>query len=476
MNTSPRPGGTSRSAAYALIAGVEDRHDLLRHTIGGWSAWPILRKAVADGLTGEFLVAATKTSRLRPLWGVAARDFANLVRLRRARLLVKTYVSGLLDDTGDGHFRDIWFDDVLERRRDAVKIEGINNRQLLSRRGMAARPSAATTTLLDLASRALPRVWTSDPEVQIAARELGAVIQLEFAGVVPTHAVLAVLSNFAWQRRLYSILLSRIKPEAVVIIDFGEYALVAAAKSRGIRVLALQHGITDRIHATYAWTDYASSRRSQLPIPDLFLLHGEHWREELSVSHFWGEDLKVVGSPRIDRYRAVPRTSGQGPYRILFTADGIDATETIKLIADFLTVADGLDVAVIIKLHPVYTALDDEIRAAFSNEMRVSVRSAQDGDSTFLLLRGVDLHVSIASASHYDALGLGTPTAILGVGNYQPVEHLHHRGHAALIRNGSELRHVLEKARGSVVPEAVSRFYFKPGAVESILAVIDGSD
>lgn len=463
----------TRTAAYAWITEVEERHDLLSHTVEGWCIWPILRKAVADALTGDFANAARKTHRLRPMWGQALRDLARLSVLPHARLVAKTYVSGLLDESDDGRFRDLWFDDVLEAHGNALKIETINNRQFSARREKSMFPSATTTTLLDLTCRLLGRALGTSPDVAKTAGELYAVIRAEFGELVSSAAIVAVLNNFVWQRRFYSLILWRVRPRAILIIDFGEYALVAAAKARGIPVLALQHGIADRIHATYAWTDYALAWRAQLPLADRFLLHGQYWFEELSASPLWRHALDVVGSPRIDRYRAVPRSSGSGPYRVLFTADGIDATETVRVVRDFLNHAAAIDVSVIIKLHPVYTALDGEIRAAFSDENRVAVRGATEGDSTFRLLRTVDLHVSIASASHYDALGLGTPTAILGVGNYQPVEHLCLRGHASLIRTGSELLQVLLTARLSRLPEAVSDFYFRPGAVDNILAVLN---
>lgn len=482
MSVSRTDGATSadeslktmtRTAVYARITEIEVRHDLLSHTVDGWCVWPLLRKAVADALTGDFANVARKTPRLRPMWGQALRDLAAVSILPRARLLAKTYVSGLLDETEDGRFRDIWFDDLLEAHPNALKIDAVNNRRFLGRRERSVIPSATTTTLLDLTSKALGRAFGTSPDVATVARKVDAVIRSEFGEIISPTAIVAVLNNFAWQRRLYSLILLRVRPEAILVIDFGEYALIAAAKGRDIPVLALQHGIADKIHATYAWTEYALSRRSQLPIADRFLLHGQYWFEELSSSLFWQNALDVVGSPRVDRYRAIARSSGDGPYRVLFTADGIEAAETVRVIQEFLIDAPALEVSVIIKLHPVYTALDGEFRAAFANEKRVCVRGATEGESTFRLLRTVDLHVSIASASHYDALGLGTPTAILAVGNYQPVEHLYLRGHASLLRNGSELLQVLQRARSSSLPKAVSDFYFRPGGVDNILAVLD---
>jgi hypothetical protein len=141
-------------------------------------------------------------------------------------------------------------------------------------------------------------------------------------------------------------------------------------------------------------------------------------------------------------------------------------------VREFLEAAEGTDVQVIIKLHPIFGESDAAIEAAFSGESRVSTLRATDGESTFRLLRTVDLHASIASASHYDALGLGTPTVILGVGRYKTVENLHERGHAALIFDGGDMVPVLKRARLSSVPRSVSEFYFRSGAVSNVLPLL----
>jgi hypothetical protein len=280
------------------------------------------------------------------------------------------------------------------------------------------------------------------------------------------------LANFFWQRRIWGAILKRVKPDTVLVADFGEYGLVAAARERGIRVLEMQHGIVDRYHPAYAWSDYATPYRKRMPVAQRLLVYGDYWKEELSQSEFWRDAVDVVGSSRIDRYRTIPRTSGAGPYRILVTADGIESVDTIRVVRELIQSAQGQELEVIIKLHPVYGALDDEIRSAFASESRVSVRRATEGDSTFRLLRGVDLHASIASASHYDALGLYTPTVIIGAGNFRTILQLHERGHAGLAFTGGELWQALIHARHASVPAKVSDLYFREGATRNILSIL----
>jgi hypothetical protein len=460
-----------RAELHARFLDVEARRRLLEYSVDGWSVWPLLRKAVFDRLSPNRRTGNQRT-RARPLWSQVLRDTIGLFHLRNTGVLVKTYTSGLLDEADGGRLRDIWFDDLVLGRSDAMKIEEINNRSLLPVRSRALNPSAFTTTLFDLLSRGVAPRLNWSPEIDKTSGELSEVIAAELGVTFPSTAVRSVLAHFALQRRLYSMLLRRVKPHTVIVVDFGEYGLVAAARALGIRVFEMQHGIADRYHPAYTWGPHATPYRDRMPIADRMLLFGEFWKQELSHSDFWSGCLDVVGSSRCDRYRAIPRTSGTGPYRVLVTADGVESTETIRLLKEFLSAAEGVELEVIIKLHPILRESDEPIRRAFSGEARVSTRAATEGDSTFRLLRAVDLHVSISSASHYDALGLGTPTAILKAANYGVVAHLVELGHASLVTEGGQLVERL-KARSSPVPREVSEFYFRSGAVNNISRVIE---
>ena len=445
---------------------------MLDYVVDGWCVWPILRKVVADRITGDFAYSAGKAANVSPLWSQAARDAVALLRLGPARLLIKTYSSGLLEETENGKIRDVWFDDLIIRHPGAVKLEGINNRAFIPARGRALLPSAATTTLTDLTSQFLAGRLKWLPSIDSTSRELCAVINSEFGNMFSETTIRTGLANFFWQRRIWAAILSRVKPETVLLADFGEYGLVAAARERGARVLEMQHGIADRHHPAYAWSTYATSSRRRMPIAERLLMYGDFWKGELSHSDFWSDAVDVVGSSRIDRGRSIARTSGAGPYRLLVTADGIESVNTIRVIRELIQSSQREKLEVVIKLHPVYNALDEEIRAAFAGETRVAVKGASDGASTFQLLRGVDLHASIGSASHYDALGLGTPTAIIGAGNYKTVLQLHESGHAALVFTGRELLDALTRARRARVATEVSDLYFREGAINNILAIL----
>jgi hypothetical protein len=461
-----------RAEAHAKISEVEERRALFEHTIDGWSVWPLLRKSVADRLSPVFAPTVSSPTVRTRVWPLALRDFVGILRLRRSSVLIKTYSSGLLDKTGSGQLRDIWFDDIIEVHGDAIKIEGVNNRAFIPLRAKALFPSAITSAPADLLiSRAAARM-TRSAEVDARAAALSEVISNEFGCGPSRREIRAVLASFSWQRWFYSRVLERVRPRVVLTADFGEYALIAAARKRSIPVLEIQHGIADRYHPAYAWSDDASRYRRQLPVPDRMLVFGDHWKNELSVSGFWKGAIDAVGSARVDRYRRVARSSARDTLRLLVAVDGIEAAGTIRFVRELVSAAGPTPIEVVIKLHPVYGAFDQEFRDAFAGEPRVSVRGASDGESTFALLRAVDLHASIASASHYDAIGLGTPTAILEIHGWKAVAPLRDAGHARLVSNGAQLFDALKRARMSSVPEEVSELYFRSGARDNVANIL----
>ena len=87
----------------------------------------------------------------------------------------------------------------------------------------------------------------------------------------------------------------------------------------------------------------------------------------------------------------------------------------------------------------------------------------------FELLQRANLHVSIASASHYDAIGLGVPTVILPFSTHDVVLPLYQRGHAALARTPEDLARTVRTWQNLRVPSEVSTQYFEPGAQANIL-------
>ena len=334
---------------------------------------------------------------------------------------MKTYTSGLAERTGL-RYKDIWFDDLLSQAKNGYKVEGINSPAFLKRRSSAAIRSDVSSTLLELLASALARLgWPR--RYRKMAGDMSACIQRGLASraCTPERVHLEIL-RFYWLKRFYGWLLDRVCPRWVLTADPGEYALVAAAKERGIKVGELQHGIVDKCHYAYAWPREVAEFRRSLALPDRLFLYGDYWKKALGGDEFWGDSLRVVGSSRVDAYRALRAARvgerGRAGLTVVTTTQGIQVSQLILFLKQFLElVPSGQELKLILKLHPVYETSKAAYESAFGADGRVEVVLGSEDPSTFELLARADLHLSVSSTCHFEAVGLGVPTVILPLEN-----------------------------------------------------------
>jgi hypothetical protein len=451
---------------------IEAAHDLLRYTVDGWCAWPLIRSAVATGL--QNLPLSEPGAGVRPglaRLAEAARGAPRLLGLRRASYFVKSYSSGLAERSGD-KYKDVWVDDLLLALGDHVKLEAVNSPELAARRAHAMLPAHLTAAPLEAAAGVLARAG-APRELTTSAVALARALASELGqGALGAATVDRHLRHFRATRRVYRAVLGRVRPRCVLTVDPGEYALVAAAKELGIATVELQHGFLDRVsHPAYAWTGYAAPYKARMAVPDRLFLYGEHWKEELLANGFWGDSLRAVGSVRVDRYRQArsPRRPGDA-FRVIFSTQGLDVGRCIGFLREFIALGGPeRELRLAIKLHPVYDRRSELYREAFGGDPRVEVLGADEGRDTFELIAASDLHVSISSTCHYEAIGLGVPTAVLPFATHEVMAPLCRRGHATPVRTPAELWQLVRRIDGGGPPPVPAEHYFKPGALENML-------
>jgi hypothetical protein len=450
--------------AHDVVANAESDADLLRYDVDGWAIWPLFRMVVATRLAG----ASERERPWRQRVGLVAnaiRTSARVLRPGKAAHVAKTYSSGLLDLV-DGRFRDIWFDDLLDDLGDYAKLLNGNSPQFERRIGRAANRERMRSEPVELASRAMALADMS-PQVGRAARALTRAANASAGrSLLDAEAVAKRIRLSRARRRLYRSLLRRVEARLLFVADPTEFDIVAAARETAIPVIELQHGVNDRFHAGYSWTEYAVPYRSAMPVANRQFLYGRHWVAELAPYGFWGEDLRVVGSPRIDRYRRPLPKNSAGPTRVLFTSQGIDPAASISFLRGALGGATQTEVSgLTIRLHPIFDAANEATyRAAFAGDRRVVVDGSADGPSTLQVLGGVDLHVSISSAAHYEAIALGVPTVVLPLRTHDIVDHLVREGLAVSVAAPSDLARLFGQP---AQPPAAARAneFFEPDAL-----------
>jgi hypothetical protein len=411
-------------------------------------------------------------SRAELVWNAVA-DWSRYVRLPRARILVKSFVSGLAEIQEDGRYRDVFFDDVLDVVGSHVKLEIRNAAPRAGGWQAAHLPPRAATVGTDFGAHVLSKLKPSREASDLAGFFGDAITSELGVNEFGRDRVARRLDSFRWGKRLYGRVLDRVRPRFALVADTGEYELFAAAKERGVRCLELQHGIFTPDHPDALGVTAAAHRR-QMIVPDALLLFGSYWEDELRAGGFYGDELRVTGNPRIDRFRArrgaVARPNDR-TCRILVTSGGLANEELARFVAETASLAraEGFDCHFDVKLHPIYDAFsEDTYAAALSGAADARILRGEQQPSTFELLSEADAHVSISSTCHYEALGIGVPTIVLPLTGYETVLPLIEAGHAALAATPGELLRLLRDAKGRQVPEEVSGRYYRPGALETI--------
>jgi len=91
---------------------------------------------------------------------------------------------------------------------------------------------------------------------------------------------------------------------------------------------------------------------------------------------------------------------------------------------------------------------------------------------TYEMIALSDLHLSIFSACHFEALGIGTPTAILVLPGHELVLDLAARGDAILIESPQQLADLVARRNWGAVTTQTSEYYFRRDNVASLRAVL----
>ena len=446
---------------------METKHDLLRHKVDGWCAWPLLRFSISRALQNLPLdKGATGLSRAQ-LVRCATADLLEFAWVRRAPYAAKTF-SSLQVERSAGRKKDIFFDDI-PGTEGYYKIEVVNSPRVYADTTPSLTPRDISTTALNLLTDRLAR---RRPPAGLApvGKALSDCIRSELGFEhYTTEAVATGLAGFVWAKRLNRHLLARVRPKCLMLADTGDYAIIAAARELGIKVVEFQHGLTHRHYPGNSWTAEALRYKSAIAIPDRILVYGSHWQRELAALGFWSDELRVVGSTRVDAYRRQSTPREDQVCTLVVTTQGTDTERLIAFLVDFVRDARGkFAFKLLIKLHPSYATNARCFTEAFATAAEVTIVSGSELPSTFELLQRAHLHVSIYSACHYEALALGTPTVILPLTGHENVLHLHAAGHAFMPASPRELVDIALRWREWRVAPEVGAEYFAPGARENI--------
>lgn len=458
----------NEAIATQRLQQYEEEHDLLQYRLDGWCVWPIIRFGVARAIQNVPLDKTRPYFNKKKLCAIVLEDLWGIMKLHHADYVVKT-LSSARADIKDGLFEDVHFDQFLKTSSSFIKIESINNPLLFPRRREAVIQTNFTTTLPSILASRLAKIDCRESIQSLAQSISGEIENILGVNKFSPDVIAESLYNFYWLKKVYNYIFKRINPKYLLTANPGEYPLIAAAKEINVKVIELQHGFLSRYYPAYSWATYAKPFKSNMPIPDLIFLYGEYWLEEMKSNGFWNEELRAVGSVRLDQFVTKEQKIKDDTCTILLTTQGTDTSRLILFIADFLQLAKGkLKLNLYIKLHPNYDTSIDLYEAKFSSDKRVHIVSSTSPLTTFELMKMANLHCSIFSTCHYEALGLGIPTIVLPLAGYETVSDLFRGGFAYLAHSPRDMvEHVMKWKNLSVSSDVRERF-FCPNALANI--------
>lgn len=456
------------------FAEFEAMHAPYTIQVRGVSLWPLLRVAVGYAMqklplslttvTRSQLIIATAKSAGAFVWQPAlAADY-----------MVKSYASALRVK-GENGYEDIYFEELLKGKPSGVRMHSLNASGYANHHhglGTASIDCTGIHTIGAALGRFLPVKEGKD-----AYAQLGHLITKHLG--VPGFSAEQIAFTFAsfwWQARLFKRLLASSPIKTIIAADSEERALAFACQSLGVRFVELQHGVLNPLDPLClpATALRQASARSLL-LPDMLALYGDYWAERHATTAM-GElgRLTTVGSSAIDRYHEQRATGFQADPacpRLVVTTQGLDREALIAFLAQFLTLHAGTCV-VTIKLHPAYDRSAQPYAQALSGDPRVEIVMGDAQPNTFELIARADLHISIASACHYDALGIGTPTAVLNLKGNDAVQDLVRKGDALYLSTPADLASLIAQRSWGTIAAATSGEYFKRNHLQNMLQLV----
>lgn len=410
--------GEERAARLEKLFALERRHDFFSYRIDGWSAWRVMRNPV------YWLVAALPLRKrerrvhirvFQAVLGTLGLLWVLIVGSRR-ELLVKTCRSALRAKRGD-KYEDLYFDSLLHRGHSYIKLEEINSPDFEVQAAAARWPADVNSVVFTFWGRILGWLFPARamPFCEFVAERLQSDLQI----AVDPRWLLMRVSTVVWQARIYGALLARVRPHAVLVADTGEFGLRLAAHRANIRFIELQHGVFNAAQPD-AIPLWAEGSAAELVLPDVLATRGTYWVEKLATTRQGRDHAVAVGDAMTDSARA--RRAARvcdGQVRLVLTSQGLDTERLVAWIGELARSApSSLDWHLLIKLHPIYDTSPEKFDP-LKSEARIKIISGAEQPNVFDLLADGDLHLTIASACHFDAGAIGVRSVIIPLDGHE---------------------------------------------------------
>lgn len=442
----------------------EQQHGVFSICEGGVSLWRLIRFEASVQMQNLQLQRAP-IPRSQLLLSLPRATWQFVTARGGLKYIGKTSNSGLRDLRA-GKYRDVYFDDLIDAVPGGALFSSLDAPGFTENARRAHRRPVFDDTAVVVASALLGRLrrWGT---ASAAATRLSELIVAELG--VPEFTPRRIQRKYdvyRFRAEIYRRVLKRFGARVVLAANTGLYSLMAGARALGIPYVEVQHGDFGVHHPESIPASALQLNQATLLLPDRLAVFGNRDVERLSATALGQLDrLRPVGAPAIAAAHALREASFRpdpGCPAIAFTSQGFAREQVDHFITQFLTNYSGR-VRFVVRLHPGYDGDDANYRAIAARDSRVEVMAGNAMPPTHELIALSDLHLSISSTCHYDSLGIGTPTAVLGLPGQASMAELVESGAAPLIPSPEHLAHVVTQRGWAPVTPELSSYFFRPG-------------
>ncbi len=224
------------------------------------------------------------------------------------------------------------------------------------------------------------------------------------------------LSLAKWRIRGLKFIFSTLPVKIIFTVDYPSHygAMLVAAKSRGIRTIAFQHGHFTKYHL--GWLNPDSMLSGEIPVPDRLYVWSDYWKRELLKLGTYFREVSIqisgYGDASIKYLNKEGGIGGDAINIMIPYETSANSKEMLKFLSGL---ASKAKIRIIFKLRPDMTT-DDQLRDyGFLGERSgldiVAVSSIDEA------LRMADCVLGVYSTILYDSVLRGVPVGVLKTGN-----------------------------------------------------------
>lgn len=455
------------------LESFERRENPFSLQIRGICLWRVIRSSVFSNLQALDLGGGGAPKR-QEVVKAAIRSIPRILyavmRRAKTRYGVISYPIALKISDDDGRYADFYYQSILDEIPGGVRLlhGPITRGEKRPRKGVLNLDLSLVYLLASLLAKLLP-VRSADG----AYFKMAGMISRNFPISDMDEASLARwFSVFWWRSYLMGLAFRMIGLKSILAINSSEYAMMNAAINSGIKAVELQHGIYTENHPDALANDAVLTfGKKALFLPDVIALYGDYWVEKLQATYA-GSSVQIiaVGNNVCDSFRLVRShlyVKDKSQLDILVTTQGLQREELIEFIKSALALI-VVDVSIMLKLHPSYDLDKTVYVSALGDDGRITVVSGAESPATLDALALADLHISIGSTCHYDALSLGVPTAIMGLAGSELVVDLANNGSAIFMDSPIKMADLINHRAWIQPSERMKQYYCRSGFLDKL--------